>query len=61
VNGLIGGTLVALGAGLLYSLRRHGVAGTFARLTFAPRSDDLLPSRRNRRERRDLARRRFGR
>jgi plastocyanin len=61
VNGLIGGTLVALGAGLLYSLRRYGVAGTFARLTFAPRSDDLLPSRRHRRERRDLARRRFGR
>jgi plastocyanin len=61
VNGLIGGTLVAIGAGLLYSLRRYGVAGTFARLTFAPRSDDLLPSRRHRRERRDVARRRFGR
>lgn len=61
VNGLIGGTLVALGAGLLYSLRRYGVAGTFARLTFAPRSDDLLPSRRHRRERREVARRRFGR
>jgi plastocyanin len=61
VNGLIGGTLLAIGAGLLYSLRRYGVAGTFARLTFAPRSDDLLPSRRHRRERRDLARRRLGR
>jgi plastocyanin len=61
VNGLIGGTLVAIGAGLLYSLRRYGVAGTFARMTFAPRSDDLLPSRRHRRERRDVARRRFGR
>jgi plastocyanin len=61
VNGLIGGTVLAIGAGLLYSLRRYGVAGTFARLTFAPRSDDLLPSRRHRRERRDLSRRRFGR
>jgi plastocyanin len=61
VNGLIGGTLVAIGAGLLYSMRRYGVAGTFARLTFAPRSDDLLPSRRHRRERRDSSRRRFGR
>jgi plastocyanin len=61
VNGLIGGTVLAIGAGLLYSLRRYGVAGTFARLTFAPRSDDLLPSRRHRRERRDDARRRFGR
>jgi plastocyanin len=61
VNGFIGGTLVAIGAGLLYSLRRYGVAGTFARLRFAPRSDDLLPSRRHRRERRDVARRRFGR
>jgi plastocyanin len=61
VNGLIGGTVLAIGAGLLYSLRRYGVAGTFARLTFAPRTDDLLPSRRHRRERRDDARRRFGR
>jgi plastocyanin len=61
VNGLIGGTVLAIGAGLLYSLRRYGVAGTFARLTFAPRSDDLLPTRRHRRERRDLSRRRFGR
>jgi plastocyanin len=61
VNGLIGGTLVAIGAGLLYSMRKYGVAGTFARLTFAPRSDDLLPSRRHRRERRDTARRRLGR
>jgi plastocyanin len=61
VNGLIGGTLLAIGAGLLSSLRRYGVAGTFARLTFAPRSDDLLPSRRHRRERRDHARRPFGR
>ncbi len=61
VNAFIGGTVLALGAGFLYAVRRYGVAETLARLTFAPRSDDLLPSRRHRRERRDGARRRLGR
>lgn len=57
INGLVGGLAVAFGAGLVMTARRYGVAATLSRLTFSLGPDDLLPSRRHRRERRDAARR----
>lgn len=49
VNALIGGTILALGAGLLISARRFGLAGALTGLPFALVPDDLLPTRRHRR------------
>jgi hypothetical protein len=57
INGLVGGLVLAFGAGLVMTARRYGVAATLSRLTFSFGPDDLLPSRRHRRERRDAARR----
>ncbi len=56
-NGLVGGLVLACGAGLVMTARRFGVAATFSRLSFSLGPDDLLPSRRHRRERKDEARR----
>ncbi|MGZ4735385.1 MAG: cupredoxin domain-containing protein [Acidimicrobiia bacterium] len=49
VNALIGGTIMALGAGLLISARRFGLASAITGLPFAFVPDDLLPTRRHRR------------
>jgi plastocyanin len=57
VEALIGGTVIALGAGLLISARRFGLAGAIAGLRFALVPDDLLPTRRHRRVLRERSRR----
>jgi plastocyanin len=57
VNALIGGTILALGAGLLISARRFGLAGALTGLPFALVPDDLLPTRRHRRLRKERTRR----
>lgn len=57
VNALIGGTVLALGAGLLISARRFGLAAALTGLPFALVPDDLLPTRRHRRLRKTRTRR----
>jgi plastocyanin len=57
VNALIGGTVLALGAGLLISARRFGLAGALTGLPFALVPDDLLPTRRHRRLRKTRTKR----
>jgi plastocyanin len=57
VNGAIGGLLLAIGAGLVYTAQRFGVVAAISRLTFSHASDDLLPTRRHRRIRKAEARR----
>ena len=57
VNGAIGGLMLAFGAVLLYAAQRFGVVAAISRLTFSFGTDDLLPTRRHRRIRRDEARR----
>ncbi len=57
VNAAVGGLLLAFGATLLYGAQRFGVVAAISRLTFSAAADDLLPSRRHRRIRREAARR----
>ncbi len=57
INGLIGGLALALGAALVMTASRSGVAATLSRLSFNFGADDLLPTRRHRRTRKDQARR----
>ena len=53
VNGLIGGLVVALGAGLLMLAGRFGLTAALSGVPGGLRADDLLPTRRHRRHRRD--------
>lgn len=57
VHALVGGLVVALGAGLVLLARRYGVTAVLSRLTFSIPHDDLLPTRRHRRELRTEKRR----
>jgi plastocyanin len=56
-NGLIGGLLLVLGAALIVSAQRFGLAAAITGLPFAFVPDDMLPSRRARRLRRARSRR----
>ena len=59
VNALIGGLVLALGAGLLALAHRLGWTAALRGWTFANISDDMLPSRRHRRVRKAETRRGF--
>lgn len=61
VNGMIGGLVLALGAGLLMVARRVGLTAALGGFSLALMPDDLLPTRRHRRRRRERARRVLGR